>query len=135
MIVISTWATNAVFALTAIPAAVGIASFDTPAVVAALVLFGVGLVVWTWAFGLAMIRSARGDDIAVASLYLTAGDAPRPIRVQLFAALGACVLVAVLTAASDPFGVLVPMLSLGLVGLWAARHGRFPPRPTPAAHR
>jgi len=133
MIVLSAWTTNVVFAATAIPAAVGVSSFDTPAVVAALVLFGVGLVVWTWAFGLAVLRSARGDDIVVASLYLTAGDAPRPIRLQLFGALGVCLLITVATATSDPFGVLVPMLTLGFVGLWAARHGTFPPRPTPAA--
>jgi hypothetical protein len=25
---------------------------------------------------------------------------------------------------------LVPMLPLGLIGLWGARHGTFPPRPT-----
>jgi len=121
MIVVSTWVTNIVFAATAIPAALGVTSFDTPAVAAALVLFAVGLVVWTWAFGLAVLRSARGDDIAVASLYLTAGDAPRPVRVHLFTALGVCLLITVATAASDPFGVLVPMLSLGFVGLWAAR--------------
>jgi hypothetical protein len=133
IIVVSTWATNVVFAVTAIPAALGVSSFDTPAVATALVLFAVGLGVWTWAFGLAVVRSARGDDIAVASLYLTAGDAPRPVRAQLFSALGACLLITVATAASDPFGVLVPMLSLGFVGLWAARHGTFPPRPTPAA--
>jgi hypothetical protein len=122
-----------VFALTSVPAAAGLSAFDTPAVVVALVLFGVGLVVWTWAFGLAVLRSARGDDIAVASLYLTAGDAPRAVRRQLFAALVLCLLIAAGTAVSNPFGVLVPMLSLGFVGLWAARHGRFPPRSAPAA--
>jgi hypothetical protein len=33
------------------------------------------------------------------------------------------------TAASEPFGVLVPMLPIGLAGVWAARYGVFPPRP------
>ena len=38
------------------------------------------------------------------------------------------------TAAWEPFGVLVPMLPIGLAGIWAARHGTFPPRP-PAPRR
>ena len=27
------------------------------------------------------------------------------------------------------FGILAPMLGLGLMGLWGARHGRFPAAP------
>jgi hypothetical protein len=50
--------------------------------------------------------------------------------------LAAQVVVAVATAAARPFttlafGVLVPVFGVGLNGLWAARHGRFPPRPVP----
>ena len=41
--------------------------------------------------------------------------------------------VAAATAAAEPFGILVPMLPLGLLGLWGARHGVFPPRRTPDA--
>jgi len=37
------------------------------------------------------------------------------------------------TALAEPFGVLVPMLPLGLLGLWGARHGVFPPRRMPDA--
>ena len=33
---------------------------------------------------------------------------------------------------ANPFGVLVPMLPMGLAGLWGARHGVYPPRPAPA---
>jgi hypothetical protein len=44
------------------------------------------------------------------------------------------VVVAVAVASVRPFtalafSVLVPMLGLGLMALWAARHGRFPPKP------
>jgi hypothetical protein len=44
------------------------------------------------------------------------------------------VVVAVTAAALRPFtalafSVLVPMLGLGLMALWAARHGRFPVKP------
>jgi hypothetical protein len=45
-----------------------------------------------------------------------------------------CLAITVATAAWDPFGVLVPMLPIGLAGMWAARYGVFPPRP-PAAPR
>ncbi len=132
-IIATSWIANALFAVTAIPFAVGVDSFENVAVGVALVLFFLSLGAWAWAFAVAFARSAQGDDLAVVSLYLTVGDAPREVRRQLFAALGVCLVVTVGTAAADPFGVLVPMLPLGLVGLWAARHGTFPPRPTPRA--
>lgn len=130
-IIVASWATNALFALTAIPFALGVDDFEGIAVGTALALFGLSLVVWVWAFAVAFARSAHGEDLAVASLFLTVGGAPRDVRWQLFAAFGACLLVTVATAAADPFGILVPMLPFGLVGLWAARHGVYPPRPTP----
>jgi hypothetical protein len=133
-IVVTTWAANVVFAATAIPFALGADGLEGSAVGVAVALFGVSLVVWTWAFAVALVRSSQGDDLAVASLYLTVGDAPRRVRWQLFSALGVCLLITAGTAAADPFGVLVPMLPLGLVGLWAARHGTFPPRSVPDRH-
>jgi hypothetical protein len=39
-----------------------------------------------------------------------------------------CLAIAAGTAAWEPFGVLVPMLPVGLAGVWAARYGTFPPR-------
>lgn len=131
----SSWAGNAVFAFTAIPAALGLHAFDGPAIATALGLFFVSLVIWTWAFVVALARSARGDDIVVGNLFGTIGHAPRVVRSHLFGSLGLCLAVTVATAAADPFGVLVPMLPLGLVGLWAARHGTFPPRGAPATPR
>lgn len=125
------WIANAVFAATAIPAAAGIQVFDAPAVATALALFAISLGVWGWAFGIAVVRSANGDDIVVGSMFFTAGAAPPAVRRRLFGALAVCLLVTFGTAVGEPFGVLVPMLQLGLVGLWAARHGTFPPRPTP----
>ena len=124
----SSWVGDALFAVTAIPAAAGVEAFDTAAIATALGLFFVSLVIWVWLFGIAAARSARGDDIVVGSLFGSVGGAPREARIQLFGALGVCLLVTVGTAAADPFGVLVPMLPLGLVGFWAARHGTFPPR-------
>jgi len=132
---VSSWVGDALFAATAIPAAVGIRAFDTAAIATALGLFFVSLVIWVWLFAIAAARSARGDDIVVGSLFGTVGGAPRDVRIQLFGALGVCLLVTVATAAADPFGVLVPMLPLGLVGLWAARHGTFPLRTGHGPHR
>ncbi len=123
------WVTDVVFAATAVPYALGVDAFEVPAVVIALVLFAISMVVWPWVLATAFVRSSQGDDVVVASLFFTVGNAPRDVRIQLFAALGVSIVVAAATAAADPFGVLVPMLSLGLVGLWAARYGDFPPRP------
>ena len=50
-----------------------------------------------------------------------------PVQKQLLGAFAASVVVAIATAWFNPFAVLVPMLPLGLVGLWGARHGTFPP--------
>jgi len=127
---------NVPFAATALPAAFGASSLDSAAAGVALVLFSVSIVVWVWAFGLAVVRSARGDDIAVASLFFLQGSAPRAVKVHLFGSLTLSVTLAVVTAGAEPFGVLVPMLPLGLAGLWAARHGAFPARPqaAPAEH-
>jgi hypothetical protein len=123
------WAGNVVFALTAIPVALGLDDLQPVAVVTALGLFAVSLGVWIWAFAVAVVRSTNGDDIAVGNLFLVEGSAPKPVRVQLFSSFGACLVITAVTAAADPFGVLVPMLPLGLIGLWGARHGTYGLRP------
>jgi hypothetical protein len=134
-IILASWVADAVFMVTANPAALGVDAYEDVAVGTALGLFFVSLAIWTWAFAVAVARSAQGDDIVVANLFGTIGDASRAIKIQLFGALAVCILIAAATAASNPFGVLVPMLPLGFVGLWAARHGTFPPRATPGPRR
>ncbi len=131
-IVVASWIGDAIFAITALPATVGLDAFDTPSIVTALVLFLISIGVWMWAFGIAVVRSARGDEIVVGNLFLVQGEVPRRVRVHLFASVGVCLVIAAGTAAAEPFGVLVPMLPFGFVGLWGARHGRFPPRRTTA---
>ncbi len=116
------------FALTAIPAAIGLDALDGVAIGVALGLFLVSLPVWLWALGLAALRSARGDDVAVSSLFLWQGLVPAWVRKSLLGALAVSVVIAAVTAAAEPFGVLVPMLPLGFCGLWGARHGTYPPR-------
>jgi hypothetical protein len=127
-IIAVSWASNVVFALTAVPAALGVAAFDPVAAATALVLFAVSLVVWVWAFAVAAARSTQGDDIAVGNLFLFEGDAPKVVRRHLFGSVALSLATTALTAKADPFGVLVPMLPVGLVGLWGARHGVFPRR-------
>jgi hypothetical protein len=122
------WAGDLVFAATAVPAALGVGALEDPAIVVCLALFFLSLVVWTWALGAAMVRSARGDDVAVTTLFLIEGRVPGRVRWSLYGALGACLVVTVATATVNPFGVLVPMLPLGLIGLWGARHQVYPPR-------
>ncbi len=50
---------------------------------------------------------------------------------RLLGALGVQCVVVVAAAVAQPFtavafGVLAPMLGLGLIGLWGARHGTLP---------
>lgn len=128
-VVWSSWIANGLFALTALPAALGVDAFDDLALATALVLFAASLPVWVYAFFKAVARTTRGDDVVVASLFFLQGSAPRRVQAHLLAAVGVSVVVAAATGAANPFGVLVPMLTLGLVGLWGARHGTYPPRP------
>lgn len=127
-ILLASWATNVAFALSAVPVALGLDDLEIVAALVALALFATALVVWSVAFAGAIVRSARGDDIVVASLFFLQGSAPRRVQWHLFGAFGVGLLLVAATAWAAPFGVLVPMLSLGLIGLWGARHGTFPPR-------
>jgi hypothetical protein len=127
-IVVASWVGVALFAVTAVPAVVGASGFDVVALIVDLFVFLVGVVVFLWAFAVALVRSSQGDDIVVASLFLVQGPVPTPVRRQLFAALVVAVVIAGATGTANAFGILVPMYSLGLIGLWGARHGAFPPR-------
>jgi hypothetical protein len=126
--VTASWASDAAFAVTAIPAAAGVSALRGVALGVALMLFVVGIVVWLWAFAVALARNAQGDDIVVSSLFLAQGPVPTTVRYQLFGALAVSVVLAAATGTADAFGVLAPMLPFGLIGLWGARHGEFPPR-------
>ena len=130
-IIVASWSANVLFAVTAVPAALGVHPFDVASITAALGLFALSLVVWCWAFAIAIARTTRGDDVVVASMFLIQGPAPRRVRLHLFGSLAACLVITTATAAPEPFGVLVPMLPLGLIGLWGARHGTVPPRRMP----
>jgi hypothetical protein len=127
------WTANALFAVTAAPAV--ISSEDALVAIAigcALLLFFVALGAFVYAFAVAVARSTRGDNVAVANLFFLQGSAPRSVQRSFLVLFVVCLAIAAGTAAWEPFGVLVPMLPIGLAGVWAARYGTFPPRlPTP----
>jgi len=125
------WAANVVFAVTAIPAAAGVDAFEAPAIVVALVLFFVAIGAFVYAFVLGASRSAGGEEVAVANLFFLQGAAPREVQRQFGGMFVVCLVVAVGTVVWAPFGFLVPMLPIGLAGVWSARHGTYPPRRRP----
>jgi len=118
----------AVFAAVIVPDVAGVHALDGPAVGVSLALFGSALMIWFYAFGVAIVRSARGDDIGVGGLFFLFGSAPSDVRRWLFGALGVSVVLAFATATANAYAALEPMFPLALVGLWGARHGTFPPR-------
>lgn len=132
---------TACFVITASYAA---ASFSTPAqwvgAVTALALFTGGVASFLWGFFNAVQRS-RTEEISVTQLFLLLGPAtPSPVTRVMNVALSVQVITALTTTLARPngsdgnpgsslaVGFLVPMLGLGLNGLWAAHHGRFEPR-------
>jgi hypothetical protein len=127
-IVIASWVALAVFAAVIVPDVVGIHALDGTAVGVSLGLFLSALVIWFYAFGVAIVRSARGDDIGVGGLFFLFGSAPSDVRRWLFAALGVSVVLAFATASGNAYAALEPMFPLALVGLWGARHGTFAAR-------
>ena len=128
-IVVFGWITNAAFAVTAIPAAIsGDDTLLDIAIGVALVLFLVACGAFLYAFAVGVARTTRGDNVAVANLFFLQGSAPRAVQRSFVVLFVACLAIAVATMVWEPFGVLVPMLPVGLAGVWAARHGTFPPR-------
>ncbi|HVF33117.1 MAG TPA: hypothetical protein VM933_08780 [Acidimicrobiales bacterium] len=131
----ASWAGTAVFAATAV-AAVVTRSARIPAVAVAAALFAAGIGVFFWAYAIAVGRS-RTDAIGIGGLFFLAGkDTADPgHKRHLLASLATQTAIALATAGARPFttlafGVLVPLYSLALTGLYGARHGRFGPRPT-----
>jgi hypothetical protein len=108
-------------------------------VVVALAMFLIGVFTFLIAYFVAVGRS-REEEIGVAELYLLTGEAlPSRARRLLWLALAIQIAAALATALARPstdgkagstlaFGVLVPMLGIGLNGLASARHGTFAPR-------
>jgi hypothetical protein len=126
------WATGA-FVVVSVLAAAWPDTFLPLSVPVDLLLFAAGCGAFLWAYALAIGRS-RYETVTMAGLFfLSEGVAPPDVTRLLRGALAVQVAVAVAAASVRPFtalafSVLVPMLGLGLMALWAARHGRFPPK-------
>ena len=125
------WRATALFGVTATAAAVRPAWFEWPALVVALALFAVGVITMLWAFATAVERS-RVDAIGIGGLFFGMGSTPFEVRLHLLGALVVQVAAGITTAAVRPFtslafGTLVPVLAIGMMGLWSARHGDFEP--------
>lgn len=98
-----------------------------------LVLFAVGTGALLWAFALG-VRRSRTELVDIPGLFLLSGEvAPRPTRRRLRGL--AVVEAVVVTAAASvrpfsdvAFGILAPVFGLGLMAVWAGRHGTFPAR-------
>ncbi len=133
-------ALTAVFVAMSIVAAVTFtAPWKTIGVAVSLGCFSVGIVAFLWGYWTAVQRS-RTDNISVAALYFLVDNcAPQSVARLMNGALAVQVVVAVATAISRTttdgrtgstlaFGVLAPMMGLGLNGLWGATHGTFAPR-------
>jgi hypothetical protein len=125
---------TALFAATILPANARVEVFQVPAAVVSLLLFVASIPLALLALAKATVRTARQEDrIAVGSLFFLQGSAPRPVRLLLLGSLVASVVVSVVAAAREPFGILVPVFPLSLCAQWAARHGTFPRIPNPDA--
>jgi hypothetical protein len=130
---VAVW-TTAVFVVVSALAAAWPDTFLPLSVPVDLVLFAAGCGAFLWAYALAIGRS-RYETVTMGGLFfLGEGVAPEDVTRLLRGVLGAQVVVAVAAAAARPFtalafSVLAPMLGLGLMALWAARHGRFAARP------
>lgn len=129
-----------IFVVTSLAAAV---FFDKPwttvSVVIDLSCLAVGTSAFLWGFWIAVQRS-RVDDIGVSTLFfLVDRTAPRSVSFTMNSCLAVQVVWGIATAvirgsthgtpgSTLAFGVLVPVLGLGLNGLWGAVNGDFAPR-------
>jgi hypothetical protein len=108
-------------------------SFGSAHAVVSIGAFAIGVAAFLWAYALGIARS-RTDLIGIGGLFFLAGGAaPRVIAFRLRIALAVQIVAVVVAASVRPFtivafGILAPMLGLGLMALWGGRHGTFPAR-------
>lgn len=126
-------ATTAAFSAAAVAATAFPDQLGVPAAFLDVALFVAGTVIFVLALLKGLDRS-RTEKIEIGALFfLTGATAPRDVKLRLLGCVALQVLVAVVTSSirvytEVAFGVLVPMLGLGLAGRWGALHGTFPPR-------
>jgi hypothetical protein len=129
-----------VFTVVAVVSAIFFTSPLRVAIVAVcVVLFAAGVATFLLGYFAAVQRS-REEEISVTQLFFLAGDvAPKNVRVAMWYCLAVQCVVGLGVALARPstdgkagsvlaFAVMVPMLGIGLNGLWAGKFGTFDPR-------
>lgn len=130
----ASWAGTGVFVVTAVAAAAAPSAFEPVALAVAAGLFAAGCVLFLWAF-FAMAGRSRTNQLELSEVWFLIGPpTPPAVRRSLLGSLAVEIVAGFATAGARPYtslaaGVLVPVYGLALCGLWAARHGAFPPRP------
>ena len=115
-----------------VAAVAGVLSPDGAGVLTAWVsgvLFAIGVVLFLWGYAVGVVRS-REEQITLGGLFFLSGTAPKVVRFRLRIAFAVQVAAAVVAASLRPytavaFAVLAPMLGLGAMAMWGARHGTF----------
>lgn len=131
-LLVASWAGTVVLAVAAVLAVVS-ATLEPVLVTVSLLLFAAGIFLFARAF-LYAVNVRREDLIGIGGLFFLAGSAPRRVQVRLIGSFVAQITIGLVTAALRPytalaFAVLASMYGLGMMGLWGAVHGTFPPRP------
>jgi hypothetical protein len=118
---------------TSVAAAVLPDTFGLVHAILSCLLFAVGTGALLWAYALGVSRS-RTVVVTLSGLFFLGGEAAPPELRRRFRIALAVQTVAVVAAASVrpytevAFGVLAPMLGLGLMAVWGGRHGAFAAR-------
>jgi hypothetical protein len=133
----ASWAGTAVLVVVVVAGIVALDAVAPLAVAVSAALFVGGSVAFFLGYAKAVDRS-RVEVLGVGGIYFMSGSTPRRVRRHMMGSLAAEVAVVIVALAVKPFSSLVftslaPMWALGLAGMWAARHGTFPPRED--AHR
>lgn len=133
-IVQASWVGTASLVLTSGAAAVAPEVFGPVHAVLSLAMFTIGTGVLLWGYARGISRS-RSELVTLSGLFFLSGDvAPREVRTALRVAAAVQTVAVVSAAAARPysevaFGILAPMLGLGLMAAWGGRSGVFPDRP------
>lgn len=139
----ATLALTVLFTGVSLLAVIDYRQFATAAAAVALGLFLAGVLLFPYVLWVGAQRS-RDHTMGIGGWFFLAGTAPRDVQVQLLGALGVQTVVGIGSAIATvgvadsvgdqatklAFGTLVPVFGLAVTGLWAARHGVFPPRET-----
>jgi hypothetical protein len=139
-IVAASWWGTAVLVATSAAGAIDPHPLDVADVVVALVLFFGGMVAFVVAYVVAIGRS-RESEIGIAAVFGLAGSAPPSVQRRLYGSFAVEIVASVAAASARgrsvlAFGILAVMWGLGMIALWGARHGAFPPRqPAPQRRR